>query len=165
MAGRTAWLFSVKIKPAAAAMEQPQERPEAGAEACGGERGLSQPAEECIEDRISLLLRWASALTPEAHGSNSISLADLGFRALRHHQFNRFRPVGKRAAKDTSPPCRETKGLRWDSLRKCVTLCPVPSPPCGLSSVLSCHCGRCWLSSTAKASYRREEGRGRTTRL
>ncbi|XP_028640194.1 centromere protein H [Grammomys surdaster] len=38
-------------------MEQPHERPEAGDEACGEERGLSQPAEERIEDRISLLLR------------------------------------------------------------------------------------------------------------
>ncbi|XP_034379442.1 centromere protein H [Arvicanthis niloticus] len=38
-------------------MEQRQERPVAGAEACGEERGLSQAAEERIEDRISLLLR------------------------------------------------------------------------------------------------------------
>ncbi|XP_021036389.1 centromere protein H [Mus caroli] len=37
--------------------EQPPERSEAGAEACGEKRGLSQAAEESIEDRISLLLR------------------------------------------------------------------------------------------------------------
>ncbi|XP_021064340.1 centromere protein H [Mus pahari] len=37
--------------------EQPRERPVAGAEASGEERGVSQAAEERIEDRISLLLR------------------------------------------------------------------------------------------------------------
>lgn len=157
MAGRTGWLFSKKIKPAAAAMEQRQERPVAGAEACGEERGLSQAAEERIEDRISLLLRCsrrASALTREAQGSKSVSLADLRLRALRHYQCSRFRPVGKRAAKDTSPPRREKMGLGWDSLRKCVARLATCPP------VLSCHCGPCWLSSTAEARYRREEGRG-----
>ncbi|XP_052015945.1 centromere protein H [Apodemus sylvaticus] len=38
-------------------MEQPQERPAAGAEACGEERGVSPAAEERMEERISLLLR------------------------------------------------------------------------------------------------------------
>lgn len=152
MAGRSAWLFSVKIKSAAAAMEQRQERPVAGAEACGEERGLSRAAEERIEDRISLLLRCsrrASALTREAQGSKSVSLVDLRLRALRHYQCNRFRPVGKRAAKATSPPRREKMGLRWDSLRKCVARLATRPP------VLSRHCGPCWLSSTAKARHRR----------
>ncbi|GAB1298514.1 Centromere protein H [Apodemus speciosus] len=38
-------------------MEQPREMPEARAEACGEERGLSPAAEERMEERISLLLR------------------------------------------------------------------------------------------------------------
>ncbi|XP_051038814.1 centromere protein H [Phodopus roborovskii] len=41
----------------ASAMEQPGEKPVAGAEECGEVRGESQAAEESIEDRIRLLLR------------------------------------------------------------------------------------------------------------
>lgn len=76
VAGRTAGLFSVKLKPAASAMEQPRKRPVAGAEACGEERGLPQTAEERFEDRISLLLRCsgrASFLTREAQGSVNLT--------------------------------------------------------------------------------------------
>lgn len=74
-------MYSVEIKAEASAMEPPRERPTAAAKACEAERGLSQASEERIEDRISLLLRCsrrASALTREAQGSNSVSLADSG---------------------------------------------------------------------------------------
>lgn len=107
--------------------EQPRERSEAGAEACEEKRGLSQAAEERIEDRISLLLRCsrrASAPTREAQGSYSGSLADLGLRSLRHHQFHRFRPVSGEESRKRCPPRREASGLGWDILQEDVALCP-----------------------------------------
>lgn len=150
MARRTSRFLSVEIKPAASAMEQPQERPAAGAEACGEERGVSPAAEERVEERISLLLRCsrrASALALEAQGSNSVSLAGLRLRALGHHQFNRFRPVSGEESREGSPRSGRLAGgtfcaSAWRGAAR------VPSQACDLSSVLSCHCGPCCLSST-----------------
>lgn len=152
VAGRTAELFSVAFKPAASAMEkQPRERSVAGAEAYGEKQGLSQAAEERIEDRISLLLRCsrrASAPTREAQGSNSVSLADLGLRNLRHHQFNRFRPVGGEESRKGCHLRREASGQGWDILREDIAQCPSLARLATRPPILSCHCGPGCLSSS-----------------
>lgn len=126
MAGRTSGLCSVEIKTAASAMEQPRGRPGAGTEAGGVRWGLSQAAEQRIEDRIRLLLRCSrrpSALTQEAQGSNSVSRLVEGSE-----------PWDTDSNRKGYAPRREASGLGWDILQKCVAQLPVPSRAHDLSS-------------------------------